>query len=149
MMACCLVAIRADSGVWTTNGPYGGIVMATVVDYQTPNVIYAASFGGGVFKSTNWGRTWFTVNNGLTDHDVLSLAIHPVQHETLFAGTTTGGVFKTTNGGRTWFAANNGLSGTEFYGLAINPRFPNVMYAGNLSFGKVRAPHSVADVLAD
>ncbi|MBN2429988.1 MAG: VCBS repeat-containing protein [Acidobacteria bacterium] len=128
-------AIQAETGIWTTNGPFGGLILDTAVDYQTPNVVYAASFGGGVFKSANWGRTWFAVNTGLTDPDVMSLVIHPVHHETLFAGTGSEGVFKSTDGGKTWFSVNDGLSGTEFYALAINPRYPNVMYAGNLSFG--------------
>jgi len=128
-------AVWAGNEVWTTNGPFGGLILDTAVDYQTPNVVYTATYGGGVFKSANWGRTWYAVNSGLTDPDVVSLIIHPNRHETLFAGTGSGGVFRSLDGGRTWTAVNNGLSGTEFYALAINPKFPNVMYAGNLSFG--------------
>src|SRR5271156_3200524 len=42
---------QAGMGSWTSTGPYGGIVQTLVVDPKTPATLYAASAGGGVFKS--------------------------------------------------------------------------------------------------
>ena len=51
------------------------------------------------------------VNTGLTNTDVLALAIDPATPATLYAGTG-GGVFKSTNGGGEWGAVNTGLTAT-------------------------------------
>ena len=61
---------RAGVNSWTTGGPYGGEIMSLVVDYQTPNVIYVGTMGGGIYKSQNWGQSWTVVNNGLGDMEV-------------------------------------------------------------------------------
>ena len=44
-------------------------------------------FGGGVFKSTNGGGSWTAINTGLTNPNVLALAIDPSAPATLYAGT--------------------------------------------------------------
>jgi photosystem II stability/assembly factor-like uncharacterized protein len=71
-------------------------------------VILAGSSGGGVLRSTNWGRDFFVCNFGLFDFDVLSLAWAPTQPatdwppvEVVFAGAL-GGVYRSPNGGRGW-----------------------------------------------
>jgi photosystem II stability/assembly factor-like uncharacterized protein len=53
--------------------------------------ILAGTFAGGVFLSTDNGSTWNSINTGLTDTNVLSLAI---KNDTLFAGTFSSGVWK-------------------------------------------------------
>ena len=46
---------------------------------------------GGVYFTTNNGATWIAVNNGLSDSDILSLA---VIGKDIFAGTNGFGVWK-------------------------------------------------------
>jgi len=121
-------AAVAGVNVWSTNGPYGGLMMDAVVDWQNPNVVYAASFGGGVFKSMNWGQSWSTANVGLTDHDAYSLAMDPTDPMVLFAGTGTR-IFKTTDGGKTWSESGTGYPGMEAFDVVIHPRSPNTVYA--------------------
>ncbi|MCU0414064.1 MAG: hypothetical protein MUE91_06645 [Ignavibacteriaceae bacterium] len=53
--------------------------------------IFAGAWGAGVFLSTDNGSSWNAINAGLTDLDVLSLA---VKGDTLFAGTFSSGVWK-------------------------------------------------------
>ena len=36
-------------------------------------ILYASTFGGGVFRSEDTGDSWITVNNGLTDRTVSAL----------------------------------------------------------------------------
>ena len=52
--------------------------------------IFAGTFGGGVFLSTNNGTSWSEVNNGLTNQQVTALTI---SGNDIFAGTNGGGVF--------------------------------------------------------
>jgi hypothetical protein len=47
----------------------------------------------GVFKSTNGGKNWYPINNGLTSTNVWSLTIDPARPNTLYAGTDGRGVF--------------------------------------------------------
>ena len=63
-------------------------VHALAIDPATPSHLYAGTYGGGVFKSTNGGGNWSAVNTGLTNTDVRALAIDPATPTTLYAGTT-------------------------------------------------------------
>ncbi len=45
----------------------GGVsILGFAFDPTTPNLLYAAT-GDGVFTSSDGGKTWPTLNNGLTD----------------------------------------------------------------------------------
>jgi ligand-binding sensor domain-containing protein len=68
--------------------------------------LFAGTWAGGVFLSTNKGSSWTTVNNGLTDNNVVSLIVSDTN---LFAGTTSG-VFLSTDNGSSWSSVNNGLT---------------------------------------
>ena len=66
-----------------------------------------ASSGAGVFLSNDNGTTWTGVNSGITNPDVLSLAVLGTN---LFAGTNGDGVYLSTNNGATWTGINSGLT---------------------------------------
>ena len=42
-------------------------VYALAIDPLTPTTLYAGTYGGGVFKSTDGGASWSAVNTGLTN----------------------------------------------------------------------------------
>jgi len=69
-----------------TNGPYGGYVSCFAVSGTN---LFAGTWGGGIFLSTNNGESWTAVNNNLTNLYVRSLT---VSGKSLFAGTEGGGV---------------------------------------------------------
>jgi hypothetical protein len=60
--------------------------------------IFAGTWGGGVFLSTNSGTSWTAVNSGLTNSDVRALAVSPTVGGTggtnLIAGTWGSGVWR-------------------------------------------------------
>ncbi|MGH7600078.1 MAG: regulator, partial [bacterium] len=56
-----------------TNGPYGGYILCFAVNGSN---LFAGTFGGGVFLSTNNGTNWTAVNTGLTNTVVRSLAVN-------------------------------------------------------------------------
>jgi photosystem II stability/assembly factor-like uncharacterized protein len=120
----------AGAGVWTSGGPNGGYVKALAINPTTPATLYAGTWVGGIFKSTDSGGTWALVKPGMTSVPVLALAINPTTSATLYAGTFGGGVFKSTNSGGTWAAANTGLTDLHIDALAINPTTPATLYAG-------------------
>ncbi len=112
---------------WTTGGPYGGEIMTLAVDYQTPNVIYLGTKGGGVYKSQNWGQSWAVVNNGLGEMEVDAMVMDPQDHNTLYIGQILG-VSKSTDGGNHWYSASIGLQTNSFLGLDISKTDPRILY---------------------
>ena len=97
-----------------------------------PSTIYVAT-QGGVFRSTNGGRTWSAINNGLDDRFVNALVIDPVTPSTLYVGTAgfnNRGVYKSVDGGDSWNRRVNGMVFTDIVSLAIDPTAPNTLYAG-------------------
>lgn len=117
------------TGRWL--GPYGGSVVALAVDPTHTNIVYAGSYGGGVFKSVDGGKHWFWASVGMLNQEIISLAIDPVEPSILYAGTQGGGVYKTENGGRSWTVVNQGIqAGAVVYTLAVNPGNHEMVYAG-------------------
>ena len=101
--------IRAEINEWTRlPWPEGGAVQHLLIDPQNPNTLYATgpvynvTLGGGIFKSTNSGANWRSINFGLATTAVTSLAIVPQNTNVLYAGTWTSGVFKSIDGGESW-----------------------------------------------
>lgn len=88
----------AVSGSYFFTGTWGG-----------PN-----GYSGGVYRSTNNGTNWFSVNSGLTDTAVMAMTVNG---SNLFAGTIGSGVFKTTNNGTLWMPVNTGLANLTIYSL--------------------------------
>ena len=105
-------------------------VRSLALDPTTPSTLYAGTYGGGVFKTTDGGGNWTAVNTGLTTLSIFALALDPTTPSTLYAGTYGGGVFKTTTGGANWEAMNTGLPNPDVRDLALDPTTPTTLYAG-------------------
>ena len=115
-------------------------VSSLVIDPLIPTTMYAGSYHGGVFRSTDSGDHWTARNTGLPRDGygalmVISLAVNPLTPSTLYAGTYDNGVFRSTDSGGHWTAINTGRtrSGANPPGvscIAINPRIPTTLYVG-------------------
>jgi len=145
------------SGVWkTTNGgadwtplfdkePVSAIG-AIAVAPSDPNVIYVgtgegcirstSSYGDGVYKSTDAGKTW--TNAGLKDsRQIGRLAVDPkdaniafvaaLGHE--FGPNEQRGVFRTRDGGKTWEKVLYKDDKTGAIDLSIDPANPRIIFA--------------------
>jgi len=96
----------------------------------------SSSWGDGVYKSADAGRTWTSVGLAETHH-IGRIVIHPSNPDVVYvaaAGHLWGpnaerGVFKTSDGGRTWTRAlfvNDNTGATD---LVMDPRDPQTLYA--------------------
>ena len=66
-------------------------------------IVYAGSFGHGIFRSGDRGGSWTPAGSGVTDPFILSLATG--RDGAVYAGTFRGGVFRSRDDGKTWQAA--------------------------------------------
>ncbi|NOX17124.1 MAG: hypothetical protein GXO87_02450, partial [Chlorobi bacterium] len=95
--------------------------------------LYAASYGNGVFKSTNSGERWFSINEGLSDDaaGAWTIKINPNNNEELFLGINNfgegGGLYKTTDGGNSWFSLTS-FPAYDVLSIEIDNR--NIIYCG-------------------
>lgn len=88
-------------------------------------VLYAGSFGFGMFFSSDYGETWESINNGLGDRFILCLSAD--ENGTVYAGTVRGGVFRTKENGKTWESIKAGLKFVEVKSLLTHH---GMVYAG-------------------
>ena len=97
-----------------------GSVGAVAVSKSNTNIVYVGmgehaprgvmtSYGDGVYKSTDAGKTWKNVGLVKTQH-ISRIIIHPTNPDIVYvaaqgalhAGTAERGVYKSVDGGKTW-----------------------------------------------
>ena len=101
-----------------------------------PNNRQSASWGDGVYRSMDAGKTW--MHMGLKDTQSIGrVVIHPTDPNIVYVaalGHLWGanherGVFKTTDGGSTWTQSLYINDDTGVSDIAIDPQSPNTLYA--------------------
>jgi photosystem II stability/assembly factor-like uncharacterized protein len=121
----------------TTAKGFAGVA----VDPTDPQTVYAASFDEGIFKTTNGGASWRSINSGLPESFVLEtgapffwfMTIAPSDPQLLFAGGTPG-VFRSTDGGNSWIQLAAGLDPSiETFDLVVDPLDSRIVYLGTVT----------------
>lgn len=123
---------------------------------SNPDIVYVAAIGHlwgfsgdrGVFKTTNGGKSWKKLTNGLPSHEKIGAADLIINHDNpdiLFVsmyqrkrqayrydgGSPDGGIYKSTNGGSSWKKLTNGLPKGSYgnIGIDIFQKNPKIMVA--------------------
>jgi photosystem II stability/assembly factor-like uncharacterized protein len=121
----------ADQGVsWTlrSTGLVGSDVRALVSVPSSPSTVYAGTYGDGVHRTTDGGRTWH--RRGLVGRIVNDLSVHPSSPRTVYAATDRG-VYRTTDAGLSWRRITSGVAGAGAHGVAVAPSNASVVYTVN------------------
>jgi len=123
-------------------GPFrGGRTVGATGSAKQPNVFYIGVNNGGVWKTTDYGRTWQPVFDKEPTGSIGDVAVAPSNPDVVYAGSGEGiqrpdlsvgdGVYKSTDGGKTW--VNTGLKkALQIGGLAIDPNDENKVFVAAL-----------------
>jgi photosystem II stability/assembly factor-like uncharacterized protein len=134
---------------WRMVGPLrAGRVNAISGVVGQPNTFYFGSVGGGLWKSTNIGRTWLPIFDANNVASIGAIAVAPSNPDVLYVGTGEAdmrdsiafgdGMYKSIDGGRTW--KHIGLETTRQIGrVIVHPRDPGVVFVAAL--GHAYGPH--------
>jgi photosystem II stability/assembly factor-like uncharacterized protein len=88
---------------------------------------YMGTHSAGVFKSTDFGESWFSANKGITAANVRDFTFD--EEGTLYTASWSNGLAKSTDKGESWEVINNGLSNVYMYSIFSDD--DGVLFAGS------------------
>lgn len=134
---------------WRNIGPdRGGRSIAVTGVKGRPNEAYFGAVGGGLWKTTDGGESWFPVTDGqISSASVGAVAVSASNPDIVFIGTGEScirnnimpgdGVYKSTDGGKTWTRV--GFEGVDAISkIRIHPTNQDIIYVA--AFGKYSEP---------
>ncbi len=125
---------------------FGGTIGAIAVAPSNPDVVYVGggeypirgnvSYGDGVWKTTDGGRSWHFLGLGDT-RQIARIVVHPTNPDLVYVGAfghvwapnAERGVFRSRDGGKTWEKVLFRDDSTGVADLVMDPANPNVLYA--------------------
>jgi len=111
------IALSEDQGKtwrWSNNGlppQFSACFCLAKSNIET----YVGTNAAGVYKSTNFGDSWFPINNGLNAADTRNINFD--NKGNLYAACWSNGFFKSTDKGLSWKTINNGLTNVYCYSI--------------------------------
>ncbi|HEX8161237.1 MAG TPA: hypothetical protein VF538_05160 [Pyrinomonadaceae bacterium] len=127
---------------WRMIGPFRGgrTVGATGVAGQ-PNVFYIGVNNGGVWRTTDYGRTWQPIFDDEPTGSIGALAVAPSDPRVIYVASGEGlqrpdlsvgdGVYRSTDGGKSW--RHMGLrDGQQIGAVVVDPRDANRVFVAVL-----------------
>ena len=110
LFALSFTAISQQNFWEQTNGPYGGVINVQAINskgYIFEGTVSSGNLSAGVFKSTDNGKSWEEINNGLGDLFPKNIYSIVINSNDIILIKTNGGFFNSTDDGEHWTKLNN------------------------------------------
>jgi photosystem II stability/assembly factor-like uncharacterized protein len=145
------------NGDWTYVGPIvapgnaGGTGRINCLRFQpgNPQTMWAGTPSGGLWKTTDMGKTWATNTDNIPNLGVTDIAINPrntdtmfmasgdgygygINNGTYFGGSYSNGIMRSVDGGNTWDTTSLNFDRTkarQIYRVIVYPENPNIVIA--------------------
>lgn len=119
----------------------GGRITDVAVVENDPKIMYAAAATGGVWKSTDVGKTWAPIFDEQDTLGIGAIAVAPSNPDIIYVGTGEGnprnsvtwgrGIYRSADGGKTW--TFGGMADSHHIGrVVVHPTNPDIAYAAAL-----------------
>jgi len=127
---------------WRPIGPLrGGRTKSAAGVPSQPNVFYIGVCNGGVWRTTDYGRTWQPIFDDQPTGSIGAIEVAPSDPDIIYVGSGEGlqrpdlstgdGIYKSTDAGKTW--THLGLrDGQQIPRIAVDPRNPNKLFVAVL-----------------
>ncbi|MBK6765391.1 MAG: T9SS type A sorting domain-containing protein [bacterium] len=131
---------------WVPLGPnnHGGRTRTIRFHPNNPDIVFAGSVGGGLFRSDNAGESWYPITDALPNLAIGCFEISASDPNIMYLGTGEGypngdaikgvGLFKSTDGGATWnstFMDYAYSEGKSILKISVDPRDADIVLASN------------------
>ncbi len=111
-------------------GPDGGSVECLAVDPNNSDILYAGTWGNGIYKSFNGGETWIIMNAGLPIPFIYDIAIDPSSSGHILISVYKEGVYESNDGGSSWHTTSGWPEDTVVYSIDFHPIDSSIVFAG-------------------
>jgi photosystem II stability/assembly factor-like uncharacterized protein len=88
-----------------------GQIASVAVSPVTKGVMYIAGPGTGVLRTEDGGHSWIERNEGLPSRDVIAVAAHATQPDSVYIVVHDQGVYRSQDAGKNWRLMERGSQG--------------------------------------
>ena len=130
--------VGAAASLWSRGGPEGASVTVLADDPQSPQTVYAASYDGGIWKTTDGAAHWKPAYGGLPTlyghfAPINAIAVDPAVSSRVYAAMNIG-LYESDDSGTSWSESGASvLKGKFLNAIAIDPNSSSTVFVGTSS----------------